>query len=38
MAGKAWSEACGPIQNEMKLCLTHDDPVFGDDNHEIQVS
>jgi hypothetical protein len=34
-AGKPWSEACGSIRNEMELCLTHDDPVFGDDNHEI---
>jgi hypothetical protein len=34
-AGKPWSEACGSIQNEMELFLTRDDPVFGDDNHEI---
>jgi hypothetical protein len=34
-AGKPWSEACGSIKNEMELCLDHDDPVFGDDNHEI---
>jgi hypothetical protein len=35
MAGKPWSEMCGSIRNEMELCLDHDDPVFGDDNHEI---
>jgi hypothetical protein len=34
-AGKPWSEACGSIQNEMELYLTHNDPVFCDDNHEI---
>jgi hypothetical protein len=34
-AGKPWSEACGLIQNEKELCVTHDDPVFGDDSHEI---
>jgi hypothetical protein len=38
MAGKPWSEACESIQNEMDLCLTHDDLAFGDDNHKIQVS
>jgi hypothetical protein len=38
MAGKPWSEACGSIQKEMDLCLTHDDLVFNDDNHVIHVS
>jgi hypothetical protein len=38
MDGKPWSEACGSIQNEMDLCFTHDDLIFGDDNHAIQVS
>jgi len=34
-AGKPWAEIYGSIRSEMESCLTHDDPVFGDDNHKI---
>ena len=33
--GKPWSVAYGSIRSEMESCLTHDDPVYGDDNHKV---
>ena len=33
--GKPWSEIYGSIRNEMEFCLSHDHPVFDDDNQAM---